>query len=288
MGDKSSALRAAHPSQERPLAPVSAEDGCLARTSSATPADVSPAIETRGLGLRFGGATIVDDVSFSVPSGMFVSIIGPNGAGKTSLFNLLSGLYRPTAGTVLLHGQDITGMAPFARVRKGLGRSFQLTSVFPGLTTLANTMLAAQASQGGNYAFWRAAGQQRPVRDRAAWALDTVGLAGKEGIIAGSLGHGDKRKLDLAILLCAEPDVLLLDEPTAGVSAEEVPVMLDVIRRVRHVEAKTVLMVEHKMDVVHDLSDRVAVLANGALVAYDTPEAVMADPFVRSAYLGAA
>jgi branched-chain amino acid transport system ATP-binding protein len=240
------------------------------------------------LGLRFGGATIVDDVSFSVPSGMFVSIIGPNGAGKTSLFNLLSGLYRPTVGTVLLHGQDITGMAPFARVRKGLGRSFQLTSVFPGLTTLANTMLAAQASQGGNYAFWRAAGQQRPVRDRAAWALDTVGLAGKEGIIAGSLGHGDKRKLDLAILLCAEPDVLLLDEPTAGVSAEEVPVMLDVIRRVRHVEAKTVLMVEHKMDVVHDLSDRVAVLANGALVAYDTPEAVMADPFVRSAYLGAA
>lgn len=270
------------------MTPVSAEDGCRARTSSATPADVSPAIETRGLGLRFGGATIVDDVSFSVPSGMFVSIIGPNGAGKTSLFNLLSGLYRPTAGTVLLHGQDITGMAPFARVRKGLGRSFQLTSVFPGLTTLANTTLAAQASQGGNYAFWRAAGQQRPVRDRAAWALDTVGLAGKEETVAGLLGHGDKRKLDLAILLCAEPDVLLLDEPTAGVSAEEVPVMLDVIRRVRQVEGKTVLMVEHKMDVVHDLSDRVAVLANGALVAYDTPEAVMADPFVRSAYLGAA
>lgn len=270
------------------MATMSVVDQRRAESSSVTGADGPPAIETRGLSLRFGGATIVDDVSFSVPSGMFVSIIGPNGAGKTSLFNLLSGLYRPSAGQVLLHGRDITGMAPFARVRNGLGRSFQLTSVFPGLTTLANTMLAAQANQGGNYAFWRAAGRHRAVRERAAWALDTVGLAGKEQIIAGSLGHGDKRKLDLAILLCSEPDVLLLDEPTAGVSAEEVPVMLGVIRRVRQVEGKTVLMVEHKMNVVHDLSDRVAVLANGALVAYDTPEAVMADPFVQSAYLGVA
>ena len=251
-------------------------------TSPASP----PAIETRGLSLRFGGATIVEDVSISVPAGSFVSIIGPNGAGKTSLFNLLSGLYSPSAGSVWLRGEDITGMAPFARVRQGLGRSFQLTTVFAGLTTQENTRLAAQASRPGNYAFWRAAGYDRAARERAAWALETVGLAGKERVVAGSLSHGDKRKLDLAILLCSEPDVLLLDEPTAGVSAEEVPVMLDVIRRIRRAEGKTVLMVEHKMDVVHDLSDRVAVLANGALVAYDTPAAVMADPFVRSAYLG--
>lgn len=251
-------------------------------TSPASP----PAIETRGLSLRFGGATIVEDVSISVPAGSFVSIIGPNGAGKTSLFNLLSGLYSPSAGSVWLRGEDITGMAPFARVRQGLGRSFQLTTVFAGLTTQENTRLAAQASRPGNYAFWRAAGHDRAARERAAWALETVGLAGKERVVAGSLSHGDKRKLDLAILLCSEPDVLLLDEPTAGVSAEEVPVMLDVIRRIRRAEGKTVLMVEHKMDVVHDLSDRVAVLANGALVAYDTPAAVMADPFVRSAYLG--
>ncbi|MBA2755450.1 MAG: ABC transporter ATP-binding protein [Chloroflexia bacterium] len=249
--------------------------------------DTHPAaIETRGLSLRFGGATIVDDVSFTVPAGLFVSIIGPNGAGKTSLFNLLSGLYSPSAGSVWLRGDDITGMPPFARVRHGLGRSFQLTTVFTGLSTLENTRLAAQASHPGNYAFWRGAGHNRAARERAAWALETVGLAGKERVVAGSLSHGDKRKLDLAILLCSEPEVLLLDEPTAGVSAEEVPVMLEVIRRIRQVEGKTVLMVEHKMDVVHDLSDRVAVLANGALVAYDTPAAVMADPFVRSAYLG--
>ena len=253
----------------------------------ASPMDTHPAaIETRGLSLRFGGATIVDDVSFTVPAGLFVSIIGPNGAGKTSLFNLLSGLYSPSAGSVWLRGDDITGMPPFARVRQGLGRSFQLTTVFAGLSTLENTRLAAQATHPGNYAFWRGAGHNRAARERAAWALETVGLAGKERVVAGSLSHGDKRKLDLAILLCSEPDVLLLDEPTAGVSAEEVPVMLDVIRRIRQVEGKTVLMVEHKMDVVHDLSDRVAVLANGALVAYDTPAAVMADPFVRSAYLG--
>ena len=243
-------------------------------------------LETQGLGLRFGGATIVDDVSLSVPEGLFVSIIGPNGAGKTSFFNLLSGLYRPSAGRVFLRGADVTALPPHARVRRGLGRSFQLTTIFPGLSTLENARLAAQAARPGNFALWRGAVRDRAALDRAAAALATVGLRGREGVPAGSLAHGDKRKLELALLLCTEPAVLLLDEPTAGVSAEEVPVMLDVIRRIRREEGKTILMVEHKMDVVHDLSDRVAVLANGALVAYDTPDAVMADPFVRSAYLG--
>lgn len=249
-------------------------------------AERPPILETRGLTLRFGGATIVDDISLAVPEGMFVSIIGPNGAGKTSLFNLLSGLYRATAGAVLLRGRDLTSLSPAARVRQGLGRSFQLTTIFPGLTTFENARLAAQAARPGNFALWRRAGHDRNIRERAGAALAMVGLDGREGMLAGSLAHGDKRKLDLALLLCADPAVLLLDEPTAGVSAEEVPVMLDVIRRIRHVEGKTVLMVEHKMEAVHDLSDRVAVLANGALVAYDEPSAVMADPFVRSAYLG--
>ncbi|MGH2532055.1 MAG: ABC transporter ATP-binding protein [Thermomicrobiales bacterium] len=243
-------------------------------------------LETRELTLRFGGATIVEDVSLAVPEGLFVSIIGPNGAGKTSLFNLLCGLYRPTAGRVFLRGEEITALPPFDRVRRGLGRSFQLTAIFPGLTTFENARLAAQASGKGNYAGWRSAARDRAVRERAGWALETVGLRGRDNVPAGLLGHGDKRKLDLAVLLCTDPHVLLLDEPTAGVSAEEVPVMLDVIRRIRREEGKTVLMVEHKMDVVHDLSDRVAVLANGALVAYDEPAAVMANPFVRSAYLG--
>ena len=248
----------------------------------------APIIETRNLSLRIGGATIVDDISFGVPEGMFVSIIGPNGAGKTSLFNLISGLYQPTAGQVFLRGGEITSLPPFARVRRGLGRSFQLTTIFPGLSTFENARLAAQASGAGNLAFWRSAAANRAARERAAWALETVGLRGRDLTPAGLLPHGDKRKLELALLICTEPAVLLLDEPTAGVSAEEVPVMLDVIRRIRQEEGKAILMVEHKMDVVHDLSDRVAVLANGALVAYDEPDAVMADPFVRSAYLGVA
>ncbi len=253
------------------------------------PAGDAPAVlETRNLTLRFGGATIVDDVSLAVPEGLFVSIIGPNGAGKTSLFNLLSGLSKPTAGRVLLRGANLTSLSPAARARRGLGRSFQLTSIFPALSTFENARLAAQAARPGNFAFWRGAARDRAAGERAVWALETVGLRGREGTPAASLAHGDKRKLDLALLLCGEPDVLLLDEPTAGVSAEEVPGMLEVIRRIRQVEGKTVLMVEHKMEAVRDLSDRVAVLANGALVAYGSPEAVMADPFVRSAYLGVA
>lgn len=262
----------------------------VARTGAPPgPAAATPTVlETKGLTLRFGGATIVDDVSLVVPEGLFVSIIGPNGAGKTSLFNLLSGLYRPTAGRVFLHGADLTSLPPAARVRKGLGRSFQLTSVFPALSTRENARLAAQAARPGNFAFWRGADGDRVAQERAAWALETVGLGGKEGVPAASLAHGDKRKLDLALLLCGEPEVLLLDEPTAGVSAEEVPGMLEVIRRIRQVEGKTVLMVEHKMEAVHDLSDKVAVLANGALVAYGAPAEVMADPFVRAAYLGVA
>ena len=245
-------------------------------------------LEAKTLTLRFGGATIIDNLSLAVPEGLFVSIIGPNGAGKTSLFNLFSGIYPPSSGRIMLKGEDVTGLPPFARIRRGLGRSFQVTAVFPGLSALDNARLAAQAGKSGNFAFWRGSGRDSMVQERAAGALETVGLQGKETTLAAALAHGDKRKLDLALLLCSDSDVLLLDEPTAGVSAEEVPVILEVIRKIRQVEAKTVLMVEHKMDAVHDLSDRVAVLANGALVAYDEPDRVMADPFVRSAYLGVA
>ncbi len=245
-------------------------------------------LSAEGVSKIFGGLVAVDDVNFKIPPRSIVSIIGPNGAGKTSIFNLLSGLYKPSAGSVVFRGEDVTGLSPSARARRGLGRSFQLTTIFPGLSTLENARLAAQASRPGNYVFWRSAARDRASRERAAWALETVGLGGRERGLAASLGHGDKRKLELALLLCTEPEVLLLDEPTAGVSAEEVPIMLEVIRRIRRVEGKTVLMVEHKMDAVHDLSDRVAVLANGRLVAYAEPDVVMADPFVRSAYLGAA
>src|SRR3712207_656463 len=151
-------------------------------------------LETRNLTLRFGGAMIVDDVSLAVPEGLFVSIIGPNGAGKTSLFNLLSGLYRPSAGGVWLRGEEITGLAPYARVRRGLGRTFQLTTIFPGLSTLENARLAAQASRPGNFVFWRGAARDRASRERAAWALETVGFGGRGATPAASPGHGEQRQ----------------------------------------------------------------------------------------------
>jgi len=232
-----------------------------------------PILRTVGLGFHIGGARIIDDVSLDVRDGEFVTIIGPNGAGKTSLFNLLSGLYRASSGRVELAGRDITRDPPFRRARAGLGRTFQTSSIFPALSVLENARLAAQAHQGGSMRLWRRAATLRAPLERAHRALGVVGLSAREASAARSLSHGDKRKLELAILLCGEPRVVLLDEPTAGVSVEDVP-------------EKTVLMVEHRMDVVVGLSDRMAVMHQGALLAYDTPPRVMANPTVQAAYLG--
>ena len=246
----------------------------------------TPVLETRGLGLRFGGAVIVEDVSLAVREGEFMAIIGPNGAGKTSLFNLITGIYTVSSGTIELAGRDITAEKPFRRARAGIGRTFQTSSVFPGLSVLENARLAAQARQGGSLKVWARAAAGRGPLSRARQSLELVGLADRESWEAGLLSHWDKRKLELAILLCMEPRIVLLDEPTAGVSMEEVPEMMRVIRAIHREEGKTVLMVEHRMDVIVELSDRMTVMHNGALLACDVPEKVMADETVQSAYLG--
>lgn len=243
-------------------------------------------LATRSLGLDIGGATIVADVSLEVTEGELLGIIGPNGAGKTSLFNLLSGIYRPTSGRVELDGHDITETRPYRRTRLGLGRTFQVSNVFPLLSALENVRLAAEARRGGTLRIWRRASWVREAIERARWALGRVGLEGRTSAIAGELAHGDKRKLELAMLLAADPRVILLDEPMAGVSAEDVPELVQLIRSVHLEEGKTVLMVEHHMDVVTGLAQRIAVMHHGALLACDTPEAVMADPTVQAAYLG--
>jgi branched-chain amino acid transport system ATP-binding protein len=245
-----------------------------------------PLLATRNLGLDIGGATIVADVSLEVAEGELLGIIGPNGAGKTSLFNLLSGLYRPTAGTIHLGGVDVTQQPPFLRTRLGIGRTFQVSSVFPLLTTLENARLAAQAALGGTLRLWRRAAGVREAVDRARASLARVGLDGKATATAGSLSHGDKRRLEIAMLLAADRPVLLLDEPMAGLSAEHVPAIVELIRSVHEHERKTVLMVEHHMEVVTGLAERIAVMHHGALLACDTPAAVMANPTVQSAYLG--
>ena len=247
---------------------------------------MAPILATRDLGLDIGGAKIVADVSLEVAEGEFVGIIGPNGAGKTTLFNLLSGLVRPTAGTIELDGRDMTGDPPYRRTQAGLGRTFQVSSVFPLLAVGENVRLAAEAALGGTLSLRRRALGYRPALDRAAWALERVGLADRTLAPAGMLSHGDKRKLELARLLAGEPRVILLDEPMAGVSVEDVDGLVALIGAVHREEQKTVLMVEHRMEVVVGLAERIAVMHHGALLAFDVPDAVMANETVQSAYLG--
>ncbi|HET8811924.1 MAG TPA: ABC transporter ATP-binding protein [Gaiella sp.] len=246
----------------------------------------APILATRDLGLDIGGARIVADVSLEVREGELVGIIGPNGAGKTTLFNLLSGLARPTRGRIVLDGRDITGMPPYRRTQAGLGRSFQVSSVFPLLTVGENVRLAAEARLGGALSVVRRAARFRPALERAASALERVGLVARTGSPAGMLSHGDKRKLELAMLLAGDPRVILLDEPMAGVSVEDVDGLTALIRAVHADEGRTVLLVEHRMEVVVGLAERIAVMHHGALLAFDTPERVMADETVQTAYLG--
>ncbi|WDZ85440.1 ABC transporter ATP-binding protein [Micromonospora cathayae] len=243
-------------------------------------------LATRGLTWRIGEVAIVDDVHLDLAPGEFLGVIGPNGAGKTSLFNLITGLRRPTDGTVLLDGRDIGTLPPHRRARLGLGRTFQASSVFGSLSVRENVRLAVQAYRGGSMKLWRRAAADREVVAAADAALDRVGLAHRGTALAGTLAHGEKRKLEIALLLAGEPRVMLLDEPMAGVSAEDVPELVRVIKSLTGDRNRAVLMVEHHMDVILELADRIAVMHHGALLACDTPETVMANPTVQEAYLG--
>ncbi|MDG4806348.1 ABC transporter ATP-binding protein [Micromonospora sp. WMMD1120] len=243
-------------------------------------------LATRGLTWRIGEVAIVDSVYLDLAPGEFLGVIGPNGAGKTSLFNLITGLRRATEGRITLDGQDIGAFPPHRRARLGLGRTFQASSVFGSLSVRENVRLAVQAHRGGSMALWRRAAADRGVAAAADAALDRVGLAHRGTALAGTLAHGEKRKLEIALLLAGEPRVMLLDEPMAGVSAEDVPELVAVIRSLTGDSGRSVLMVEHHMDVILELADRIAVMHHGALLACDTPETVMANPTVQEAYLG--
>ena len=228
----------------------------------------------------------VDHVSLQVARGTLKSIIGPNGAGKTTLFNLLSGQYRPSEGRIAFAGRDITSWTAAARTRLGIGRSFQLTNVFPTLTVLENVRLAVQARRGLGLVSWRDYRRFPELEDRAYALLTEVLLETKWAAPAGALAHGEKRKLELGILLALEPTLLLLDEPTAGMSLEEVPAIITLIERIRARRAQTILLVEHKIDMVMSLSDTIAVLRDGRLIADDTPTAIARNPEVQAAYFG--
>jgi branched-chain amino acid transport system ATP-binding protein len=242
-----------------------------------------PVLQLTDVGWSVGGAVILDDVSLEVREGEFLAFIGPNGAGKTSLFNLVSGLVPVSRGSIALDGADVTRLAPHARARRGLGRTFQTSSLWPGMTVADHVRLAAQAAQGGSFHLWRRA---RPFTAEVAATLERTGLADRADALAGSLSHGEKRKLELAVLLVGDPRLMLLDEPMAGVSAEEVPALTELIRSLHRDEGRTVMMVEHHMDVLLGLADRLAVMHHGTLLALDAPDAVMADETVQLAYLG--
>ena len=245
-----------------------------------------PVLETRGLTIRFGGQVAVDDVSCAFHAGTLTAIVGPNGAGKTTYFNLISGQLRASAGSVLLHGRNISGLSAPMRARRGLGRAFQLTNLFPDLTVLENVRLAVQARSGVFLDWFGLAADRTGLTERAMGCLARVRLEARAGTAAAVLSHGDQRKLEVAMLLALEPDIFMFDEPTAGMSVDEVPVILELIEAIKAEGDKTILLVEHKMDVVRRLADRVIVLHNGALVADGEPEAVVASPIVQEAYLG--
>lgn len=248
--------------------------------------DPKPIIETKDLTIRFGGHVAVDHVHLQIFPNSFKSIIGPNGAGKTTFFNLISGQYRPTGGKVFFKGLDITPLPPDLRTKLGIGRSFQLTNVFPSLSVLENVRLAVQSRRKIGFNFWKHYLHFPEIEDRAYELLGMVLLDPKWNVPASSLTHGEQRKLEVALLLALEPEVLLLDEPTAGMPLEEVPSILQLLKSIRDQRNKTILLVEHKMDVLMALSDSIAVLHEGKLIADDTPGAVSRNPGVQEAYFG--
>ena len=248
--------------------------------------DDSTILETRDLRKEFGGLVAVAGVSMKVQAHTLHTIIGPNGAGKTTFFNLLSGNIRPTSGQVLFKGQDITDRPAHRRAHLGIGRSFQITNVFPNLTVLENVRLAAQAVGADSYKFWQHHRHFRQYEEQAAAIVAQVGLAGQSALPARLLPHGGKRKLELGILLAADPDLLLLDEPTAGMAREEIPMLMEVIQGIRAAGDKTIILVEHKMDLVMNVSDRISVMHQGQLLAEGTPLEIAGNKTVQAAYLG--
>jgi branched-chain amino acid transport system ATP-binding protein len=258
------------------------------KRSGSLGANGTASLETRNLTIRFGGHVAVDSVSCAFRPGELTAIVGPNGAGKTTYFNLMSGQLRASGGAVFLNGVDITADAAPRRARAGIGRAFQLTNLFPNLSVLENVRLAVQARAGVHYEMTRPWMLRRDLIARTLAVLDQVALAPRRDLAAAALSHGDQRKLEVALMMALEPDVFMFDEPTAGMSVDEVPVVLDLVARLKADRTKTILLVEHKMDVVRSLADRIIVLHNGRLVADGEPGAVIASAIVQEAYLGVA
>ncbi|NVK47936.1 MAG: ABC transporter ATP-binding protein [Rhodobacteraceae bacterium] len=248
----------------------------------------SPSLVTEDLTIRFGGHVAVNSVSCAFHPGELTVIVGPNGAGKTTFFNLISGQLTATSGRVLKDGTEITGLSPSARAHHGVGRAFQLTNLFPQLTVLENIRLAVQARSGHGWRMFRPVSGFRELTCKAEHYLEATRLSTVAHQAAATLPHGDQRKLEVALLMAMEPDVYMFDEPTAGMSLDHAPDVLDLIAQIKADTSKTVLLVEHKMEVVRALADRIIVLHNGELLTDGDPTEIMSSRIVRDVYLGTA
>ena len=243
-----------------------------------------PVLQVSKLRKSFGGVLATDDVSLEVLPGEIHAVIGPNGAGKTTLISQLSGALQPDAGKILFRGRDITRRPVYRRSHDGMARSFQITSVFMDMTVLDNVALAVQAHQGHSFRFWRPARADRPLRAQAMASLEQARLADRAGVVAAQLSHGERRQLEIAMALATGPSFMLLDEPMAGMGQDESARMVDLLQSLK--TDKSILLVEHDMDAVFALADRISVLVSGRIIACDTPAAIRLDNKVRQAYLG--
>jgi len=243
-----------------------------------------PLLKVEGLTKRFGGVVAADAIALDVPPGEFHAIIGPNGAGKTTLIGLLAGEISPQDGTIRFDGNDISALPVHTRSLLGIARSFQITSLFGGFTALDNVALAVQAHSGHSFQFWESARRDDTLRKPALETLARVGLEGRSGVQIGKLSHGEQRQLEIAMALATKPRLLLLDEPMAGMGPDESARMVDMLRKLKG--SVTILLIEHDMEAVFALADRITVLVYGRVIASGDPLTVRNDPTVREAYLG--
>jgi branched-chain amino acid transport system ATP-binding protein len=246
--------------------------------------DVAAALMLSGVEKRFGMTPILRGITLSIPRGERHAIIGPNGAGKSTLFNLMSGRFAPTRGSIRLHGRDIAGLRPFAINRAGLSRSFQLTNIFPRLSVFENVRCSVFWSLGYRYSFWRNVEKLRDARELAMRTLEEIGLTARSNVPAGVLTYAEQRALEIGITISSGANVILLDEPTSGMSRHEADRTVELIRRVS--QDRTLVIVEHDMSVVFGLADRISVLVYGEIIATDTPERIHDNAAVQAAYLG--
>jgi branched-chain amino acid transport system ATP-binding protein len=244
----------------------------------------APALQLRDVRKTFGATPIVCGVSLEVGRGERHAIIGPNGAGKSTLFNLISGRFAPTSGAIRLHGEDIAGFAPYRINRRGLARSFQVTNIFPRLTVFENLRCSVLWSLGYRYSMWRRVDKLADANEQAERTLERIRMTARRDALAGVLTYAEQRALEIGITIAGDAEVILLDEPTAGMSRFEADNAVELIRAVTR--GKTLVMVEHDMGVVFDLADRISVLVHGEIIATDAPERIRANPAVQTAYLG--